>query len=60
MNGEQREQVRKRRPRAEIKKLVAEFVKQRHEASSAGTEVCRCAPACLNSSKRFQEIVESI
>jgi hypothetical protein len=37
MNGEQREQVRKRRPRVEIEKLVAEFVNSGMKRS----EFCR-------------------
>jgi len=48
MNGEQREQVRKRRPRAEIKKLLAEFVNSGIKRS----EFCRSRGLALSTLDR--------
>jgi hypothetical protein len=48
MNGEQREQARKRRPRVEIEKLVAEFVNSGMKRS----EFCRSRGLALSTLDR--------
>jgi hypothetical protein len=48
MNGDQREQIRKRRPRAEIEQLVAEFV----NGGMKRSEFCRSCGLALSTLDR--------